>query len=80
MVKDKISNETARDRFLRLAAQRTQAILDKCRILGNCANPYLYEYTEEDIKRIFKTIEEHVKITRLKFSKDKGNKKFTLEE
>lgn len=80
MVKNKIANETSRDRFLRLASQRTQAILDKCRILGNCANPYIYDYTEDDVKKIFKTIEENLKATKLKFTRNNGSKKFTLGE
>lgn len=79
MVKEKFTNETSRERFLRLASQRTQAILDKCRILGNCANPYIYEYTEEDIKKIFKTIEEQIRATRSKFTSVTSKKKFTLE-
>jgi len=80
MVKDKILNETSRDRFIRLASQRTQTVLDKCRILGNCANPYLYEYTEEDIRRIFKTLDEALKTTKSKFSAINGKKKFRLGE
>jgi len=79
MVKEKMTNETSRERFLRLASQRTQAVMDKCRILGNCANPYMYEYSEEDVKKIFKTIEEQLKTTRQKFSKFNNNQKFSLK-
>lgn len=60
--------ETRRDAFLRLAEARTNAVLDRLRVLGNCANPYAYEYTDEDIKRIFSTLEREVRATRAKFT------------
>uniref|UniRef100_A0A7C5UTV2 Uncharacterized protein n=1 Tax=candidate division CPR3 bacterium TaxID=2268181 RepID=A0A7C5UTV2_UNCC3 len=77
MVKEKILRENRHDRFLRLASQRTQAVLDKMRVLGNCSNPYLYEYSEEEVKRIFKAIEEELKALKLKFNRING-KKFSL--
>ncbi len=60
-------NETARDRFKRLAAYRTNTILERLRVLGNCANRQVYEYTKEDIDKIFAAIEKAVKETRTKF-------------
>lgn len=74
MVKQKVREETPTDRFKRLASQRTQAILDKVRILGNCSNPYLYEYSQEEVNKIFKAIDEELKATRLKFIKKSGQK------
>jgi len=47
------------------------------RVLGNCSNPYLYEYSEEEVKRIFKAIEEELKALKLKFNRING-KKFSL--
>ena len=60
-------DETKRDAFLRLAEKRTQAVLEKVRILSNCANPYAYEYTEDDVRRIFAAIEEDLRAARTKF-------------
>lgn len=57
-----------RDRFKRLAEQRTNAVLGKIKILGNCANRSAYEYSEEDINKIFSTIEKMVRETKSKFS------------
>lgn len=59
--------ETKRDAFLRLAEARTKAVLERLRVLGNCANPYAYEYGEEDIKKIFGTIERELRATKAKF-------------
>lgn len=62
-----LNNETARDRFKRLAACRTNTILERLRVLGNCANRQVYEYTKEDIDKIFSAIEKAVKETKAKF-------------
>lgn len=59
--------EVTKDRFKRLGAQRTREILKKLKILGNCANRYAYDYTEEDVKKIFDAIEIKVKEIKSKF-------------
>lgn len=68
----KPQNETRADRFKRLATQRTNAIIDKLRILGNLSNKSNYEYSEEDIRKILAAIETQLKITKARFT---GNKK-----
>lgn len=69
--------ETKRDAFLRLAEKRTNAVLERIRVLSNCANPYAYEYGEEDVSKIFSAIEKELKAARAKF--DQGHRqKFTL--
>jgi len=68
MPRRKISpTETKREKFLRLASQRTKEVLSRLRILGNCANRQIYEYTENDIKKIFSAIEEQLKNVKAKF-------------
>jgi hypothetical protein len=59
--------EAKRDAFTRLAERRTNAVLDKVRVLGNLSNPYAYEYTDDDVRMIFSAIEQELKTTRLKF-------------
>lgn len=70
--------ETKREAFLRLAGKRTNAVLDKIRVLSNCANPYAYEYTEEDVKKIFAAIEAELKVARAKFQGQRKHE-FRLE-
>ncbi len=41
--------ETRHERFKRVASKRTNEILEKIRILGNCSNKSSYEYTEEEV-------------------------------
>jgi hypothetical protein len=61
------NNETPREKFIRLATSRTNEVLRKLRILGNCANKNFYEYTEEDVKKIFSAIEEELRTVKSKF-------------
>jgi NH3-dependent NAD+ synthetase len=56
-----------RERFRRLATQRTNSVLKRLKVLGNCANRSAYEYTEEDINKIFSEIERKLKETKAKF-------------
>ena len=56
-----------RERFKRVATRRTNAMLKKLQVLGNCANKSTYEYTEEEVNKIFAEIERELKLTRMKF-------------
>lgn len=60
-------NETRSNRFQRLATYRTNKVLDKIRILGNLANRSNYEYSSEEVGKIFSTIEEELKHIKAKF-------------
>ena len=62
-----MANETKRERFVRIAEARTNKILEMMRLLGNCSSKGNYEYTEEDIKKIFGALERELKNTKNKF-------------
>jgi bifunctional pyridoxal-dependent enzyme with beta-cystathionase and maltose regulon repressor activities len=66
-----------RERFKRLAVCRTNEVLKKLRVLGNCANRSAYEYTEEEVNKIFFEIERNVKAVKSRFSYSR-DKKFKL--
>lgn len=71
--------ETAREKFKRIASARTQKIIDMIELLGNCSNTYVYEYSDEDVKKIFDAIEAELKVTREKYNNGSRQKeKFTL--
>lgn len=59
--------ESRHERFKRIASKRTNDILEKIRILGNCSNKSSYEYTEEEINKIFSEIDKQLKLTKAKF-------------
>lgn len=63
-------------RFKRLATLRTNEVLDRLRILGNCADKRSYAYTDEEIDKIFRAIDEQTKLVKAKFKKPKKGFKF----
>ena len=62
-----MEEETRHDRFKRIASKRTNEILERIRILGNCSNRSSYEYTEEEVNKIFSEIDKQLKLTKAKF-------------
>ncbi len=60
--------ETKREKFVRLVEARTNKIIDMLRLLGNCANKANYDYTDEDVQKIFATLEKEMKISKSKFT------------
>lgn len=73
--------ETKREKFVRLAESRTNKIIDMLHLLGNCSNSSAYDYTQQDIDKIFAAIEAEVKEARKKFNKIESRKgtRFTLK-
>ena len=67
-------NETREERFKRVAEARTNAVLDKVRILGNLSNRQMYSYSEEDIRKIFSAIDKQMKEVKAKFNSQKQEK------
>ncbi len=75
-----MSNETKRDRFVRIAEARTNRIIDNMRLLGNCSTKSNYEYTDEDIRKIFTALEKELKQTKNKFlGVDAKEERFSLD-
>lgn len=74
-----MASETKRERFIRLAEARTNKILEMMRLLGNCSSKNNYEYSDEDIKKIFNTLERELRNTKNRFlGIDSKDEKFTL--
>jgi len=66
-----------RERFKKLGPYRTNEVLKRIKVLGNCSNRSAYEYTEEEIGKIFSEIEKAVKVAKSKFHFNK-HKEFKL--
>ena len=62
-----LTTEDKKNRFIRLAEKRTNEVLERIRILGNCSNKGQYDYTQPDVQKIFLTIEKELKICKMKF-------------
>ena len=72
--------ETKNDRFVRIAEARTNKIIDMIRLLGNCSNKASYDYSKEDVRKIFTAIENELKTAKAKFdSSNDDSVKFKLK-
>jgi len=72
MIKKKVNNELKEDKFIRIAESRTHKILYYIRLLGNCANKNSYSYTNNQVNKIFHTIEKELAIEKEKFKENKS--------
>lgn len=68
---EKKPRKDKRARFLDLAEKRTQTVLKKLQVLGNCSNRSSYEYTDADIEKIFSAIDRQVALMRSKFERNR---------
>lgn len=59
--------ETRTERFKRLANFRTNMVLEKLRILGNLSNRANYDYSDEEVGKIFYSIESQLRIVKARF-------------
>ena len=71
--------ETKKERFVRVAERRTNAIMEKIRVLGNCSNRSMYEYEQIEVDKIFKAIRRALKDVESLFEQ-KSSKRFTLDK
>ncbi len=72
-------NNIKRERFIRIVESRVNKILDNLDNLGKCSNRRNYEYSEEEVRKVFREIERKIKEIRLQFQGGARNKgKFKL--
>lgn len=78
--KPKIDRRVVKEElFKKIASRRVQEILDKMRLLRNCANKGNYYYTNEQVRKIFSAIDDEWKKVKSEFNKGKNkNKEFDL--
>jgi len=79
--KTKTDRQSIREeRFKKIASRRVQEILDKMRLLKNCANKANYSYSEQQARKIVNTIEDEWKSVKHEFNKNKSKKReFSLD-
>lgn len=64
-----------RERFVKIAENRTNKIISMIKLLGNCSNKNNYTYTDDDVKQIFSAIDQELRITKSKFQEIQIDKK-----
>jgi light-regulated signal transduction histidine kinase (bacteriophytochrome) len=68
-----------RDRFITVAGRRVQKVLDDLESLSKCANKSTYEYSDEEVKKMMKAINEKVALLKAAFSANSKSGKQTFE-
>lgn len=69
-----------RDKFLRLATKRTQVVLDKIRVLNNCARRGQYDWSKDDAIKIIDILRSAIVSLQEDLDRPKGEhrKKFSF--
>jgi len=73
-----ITENRKADRFIRIAEKRTQRVLESLRLLGQCSNKRIYEYSDEQVNKIFREIRYYVRETEQSFKGTKSKRTFRL--
>ena len=71
-----------RAKFVELAENRTSRAIKDVRLIGNLANRSAYEYSAEDVKRIFRALQRELDAAKARFSgnADGRDSDFRLED
>jgi len=67
--------ESRKEKFKRLANIRVNNALKQIDLIGNLSNKSTYEYSDEEIRKIFSEIESALRDTRSKFRSSKNKKR-----
>lgn len=70
--------ESKREKFVRLAENRTNKVLEMIRLIGNLSNKSVYDYSPADVEKIFKAIETETALAKKQFTDIGGTDKFKL--
>ena len=65
-------------RFKKVATKRVDNILKTLDLLSNCSNIHNYEYTSEDVDKIFKALNSKVNNVKSQFNSKLDKKDFSL--
>jgi hypothetical protein len=73
--------KSPRERFLKVAENRTNNAIKAIKVLGQCSNPRNYEYTQDELMQMLNAVKNELKKTEDLF-KNNGKKyiSFQLEE
>lgn len=75
--------EKDREKFVRLATRRVINALKAIQLIGNLSNRSNYDYTSEDVQKIFKALQDELSISRKKFDlaqkRQVGGSEFRLD-
>ncbi len=68
-----------KERFKNVASRRVQKLLDDIDSLSKCANRSTYDYTEEDVKKMMRAINDQMTLLKAAFDANSKSGKKTFE-
>ncbi|MBL0306395.1 MAG: hypothetical protein IPQ25_10260 [Chitinophagaceae bacterium] len=74
-----MAKSTVKDRFKNVAGRRVQKVLDDIESLSKCANRSTYEYSDEEVRKMLKAINEKVNLLKAAFTASSKSGKQTFE-
>jgi hypothetical protein len=69
------SKESKNERFKRLAEARTERALYSIRLLGNLSNRSIYDFSDAEVRKIFKALETELELSREKFTRSRSKRR-----
>jgi hypothetical protein len=72
------SKSAKAEAFRRIAERRTERVLDSLRLLGQCSNRRSYEYSDEQVAKIFREIRIALRRAEQSFDSNRKNIHFKL--
>jgi hypothetical protein len=60
-------SDTDRGKFVRLATKRVSNALKALQLIGNLSNRSNYDYTDADVQKIFRALQDELRACRKKF-------------
>ena len=77
-----MSARDKRKKFVELAEARVNRAIKDIRLIGNLANRSAYEYSEEDVRKVFRALSREIDAAKSRFTGDTGGRDsdFKLEE
>ena len=66
------------ERFRRVAERRVNNALNAIRLLGQCSNRRIYEYTDDDVRRMFREIDHELRSAKQSFGSPEKKKGFSF--
>jgi hypothetical protein len=75
--------EGDREKFKRLATKRVNAALKAIQLIGNLSNKSNYDYSDEDVHRVFRALQNELNTCRKKFDlaqKRRNENQFTFDD
>lgn len=70
-----------RKKFVQLANNRMNRVINDLRLIGNLSNRSAYDYTDDDVRQIMRALQQEVEVLRSRFARsgEKSGTEFQLE-